>query len=327
MSQGNCKPSVSKRGRPQAESSLTCTVTRPAKTAKKSQTTQLQPEQRLLLGSINRLRPYPVGRSYSVGKTPPRDMKRLSPDTWYIVTKVANWGDAPALFLVSEEEKSKDEKSKAEFFKPPKAYWTARFHVGDKVKLSKVGYSASRNLVAIEIEVEPTKNAPSESEGNDMFSAPNSPVIGTAGLKKEAYNVANRYSIAAQPIPEMNPDFVKLEQHGQYVFDPRSYSFPSNITSTNTGGYSLNQSGNSAPPLSLLGGITYPNLSQNPQLPYSANHIHHLLYQYRGVSPPSIHADNVEHLQTTTGTLPALMPRNNSFGGNFDSFPDERKKM
>ena len=29
----------------------------------------------------------------SVGKVPPRDMKRLDKDKWYRVTKVASWGE------------------------------------------------------------------------------------------------------------------------------------------------------------------------------------------------------------------------------------------
>eukprot|EP00924_Labyrinthula_sp_SR-Ha-C_P002369 maker-scaffold_16-snap-gene-2.49-mRNA-1 protein AED:0.00 eAED:0.00 QI:331/1/1/1/1/1/2/208/500 len=151
-------------------------------------------------------------RNESVGKRPPKDMKRLDPTYWYEVLRVAKWGDTPALLLTrgdqvdkkllhpvfstyyttagaseqvnvqktvteskqgqitetspqtehkqrtkdSPEEQSSKKQGEPAFYKPPKDFLLFDFRAGDKVRLTRVGYSRSRNLVAQAVAIEPT---------------------------------------------------------------------------------------------------------------------------------------------------------------------------
>jgi hypothetical protein len=92
----------------------------------------------------------------AAGKRPPRDMKRLVPGEWYIVCKVMKWGDTPALFVRASRDFTNDNG----FYKPPAQYYTYQFQIGDRLQLSQVGYSSSRNKVATSIRVKPTHMSP-----------------------------------------------------------------------------------------------------------------------------------------------------------------------
>mmetsp|Transcript_10518 Transcript_10518/g.18571 ORF Transcript_10518/g.18571 Transcript_10518/m.18571 type:complete len:463 (+) Transcript_10518:641-2029(+) len=85
----------------------------------------------------------------SVGKCPPRDMKRLKQHIAYKVTRVAKWGEKLAVFLTNPED-ARD----SGFYKPPEAYRDHIFHVGDMITLESVGYSQSRNRVARKIGID-----------------------------------------------------------------------------------------------------------------------------------------------------------------------------
>uniref|UniRef100_A0A7S2R7C8 Uncharacterized protein n=1 Tax=Mucochytrium quahogii TaxID=96639 RepID=A0A7S2R7C8_9STRA len=87
--------------------------------------------------------------SVSVGKCPPRDMKRLQRGVKYAVTRVAKWGEKLALFL-----KNPEDESDSGFFKPPETYKHNSFRVGDKITLEAVGYSSSRNRIAQKIGID-----------------------------------------------------------------------------------------------------------------------------------------------------------------------------
>jgi hypothetical protein len=87
----------------------------------------------------------------TAGKRPPRDMKRLDPSIWYVVCKTTRWGDTMALFL-----RSSVNEHDAGFFKPPVRYSTFEFETGDCVRVSRIGYSPSRNKIATEIVIRPS---------------------------------------------------------------------------------------------------------------------------------------------------------------------------
>uniref|UniRef100_A0A7S2RIS5 Uncharacterized protein n=1 Tax=Mucochytrium quahogii TaxID=96639 RepID=A0A7S2RIS5_9STRA len=89
----------------------------------------------------------------SVGKCPPRDMKRLKRGVKYVVTRVAKWGEKLALFL-----KNPNDEKDSGFFKPPESYKNASFRVGDKITLEGVGYSASRNRIAQTIGIDSSES-------------------------------------------------------------------------------------------------------------------------------------------------------------------------
>jgi hypothetical protein len=92
----------------------------------------------------------------AAGKRPPRDMKRLDGEEWYVVCKVMKWGDTPALFVRATRKAAED----FGFYKPPAQYYTYHFQVGDRLQLSRVGYSSSRNKVAVSISVKATHMFP-----------------------------------------------------------------------------------------------------------------------------------------------------------------------
>jgi hypothetical protein len=102
------------------------------------------------LQEVNRIVsiPWPA----AAGKRPPRDMKRLDLASWYVVCKVMKWGDTPALF-VRGAAKSEDDYG---FYKPPAQYYSYHFQIGDRIQVSQLGYSSSRNRVATSIRVKPT---------------------------------------------------------------------------------------------------------------------------------------------------------------------------
>ncbi len=84
----------------------------------------------------------------SVGKRPPRDMKRLNKGTWYVVCRISMWGSTPSLYL-----RSWKDYSDFGFFKPPTPYFSHPFQVGDQIALVATGYSDSRNKIAQEIAI------------------------------------------------------------------------------------------------------------------------------------------------------------------------------
>lgn len=83
------------------------------------------------------------------GKKPPRDMKRLRVNEWYIVCKISKWGEAQALCLRGLT----DPKCDYGFYKPPTSYSEYNFNVGDCIQIAQVGYSPLRNKVALDIRV------------------------------------------------------------------------------------------------------------------------------------------------------------------------------
>jgi len=87
--------------------------------------------------------------SISVGKCPPRDMKRLVIGKPYTIDRVAKWGDKLALFLSNP-----DDSNDAGFFKPPEAFRDLSFYAGGTVTLKSIGYSSSRNRIAQKISVD-----------------------------------------------------------------------------------------------------------------------------------------------------------------------------
>lgn len=89
------------------------------------------------------------------GKRPPRDMKRLDPAVWYVVCRVSKWGEIPALLL-----RALNHHDDGGFFKPPFRFFSYDFHVGDRLRVSGVGYSASRNKIAIDISIKLTPLTP-----------------------------------------------------------------------------------------------------------------------------------------------------------------------
>ncbi|KAH9251819.1 hypothetical protein BASA81_010262 [Batrachochytrium salamandrivorans] len=94
----------------------------------------------------------------AAGKRPPRDMKRLNIQLWYVVCKVMKWGDTPALFMrvCSLAEAEVD----FGFYKPPVMFHTYPFQVGDRLQLHLVGYSMSRNKIATSIRLRTTHMFP-----------------------------------------------------------------------------------------------------------------------------------------------------------------------
>ncbi len=84
----------------------------------------------------------------TVGKRPPRDMKRLKQSVWYVVCRTAMWGETPSLYLRAW--KNTDDNG---FFKPPWNYFSYPFQIGDQIQLLTTGYSDSRNKVARDIAI------------------------------------------------------------------------------------------------------------------------------------------------------------------------------
>ena len=90
------------------------------------------------------------GKQVSVGKRPPKDLKVLKVGTGpHRITRVAKWGDKTAFFLCNP-----DDPWQNGFYKPPDAYKGTNFHVGDKITVLTIGYSASRNKVAQDIDID-----------------------------------------------------------------------------------------------------------------------------------------------------------------------------
>ena len=124
----------------------------------------------------------------SAGKRPPRDMKRLDQNVWYVVCKATRWGESTALFL-----RSTVNDADAGFFKPPMRYANYEFDVGDCVRVSRVGYSASRNKIATDIairpslfkEISPEKLAWQPNDGVAVAGGGQS-VVDKAGSKRKA---------------------------------------------------------------------------------------------------------------------------------------------
>jgi len=92
----------------------------------------------------------------SLGKRP-RDMKRLDGNSWYVVCKVIQYGNAITVLLRSFSNPTTD----FGFFKPPADFENHPFQQGDFVQLSQVGYSSARNRIATQIRIRPRNIDPS----------------------------------------------------------------------------------------------------------------------------------------------------------------------
>lgn len=103
----------------------------------------------------------------TVGKRPPRDMKRLKQFSWYVVCRTAMWGETPSLYLRSW--KDHDDNG---FFKPPWNFFTFPFSVGDQIQVLSTGYSDSRNKVARDIAVFTNQKLFFTKPRNDVIPPP-----------------------------------------------------------------------------------------------------------------------------------------------------------
>jgi len=137
----------------------------------------------------------------AAGKRPPRDMKRLQPHEWYIVCKVMKWGDTPALFVRSSTTADTD----FGFYKPPAQFYTYHFQVGDRLQLSQIGYSSSRNKVATSIRVKATQMLPLPEQKLKWIEPPISEVMPSTETKSKK---KEKMSAASMPEYGSNPSMI-----------------------------------------------------------------------------------------------------------------------